>query len=380
MPIRAIPRQAVRLVLLLMMLSPFTLLAAQATAQAQAGGPNDVEVVDFEYHAPSITVTAGTEVTWTNHGQHLHTVTDRGGTFDTNPISPKASSSVTFSVPGTYHYFCRINPAKMNGIVVVQPNPAKASPVQRVEGIDPGGFLTNESLRFDPTELTVAAGSTILFANVGGKPHTFTADDGSFSTGVVPPGAEGGRFPGTNATVTLPTPGTFAFHCEVHPAAMKGTITVTGEARAGPAAASSAPRAIAIDMKDIKFNPQQVSVAPGGKVTWTNRDSAPHDATFDDIPLKTKTFGKGGTETLTAPTKPGSYSYFCSVHPFMKAVLVVVGQNTADPTRGAATAKPVVLKSGPGGGVSGFVLATGVIAAFLGGFGISAFVRRKPTT
>jgi len=60
-------------------------------------------------------------------------------------------------------------------------------------------------------------------------------------------------------------------------------------------------------------------------------------------------------------------------------VLVVVGQNTADPTKGAAAAKPLVIKSGPGTGVSGFVLATGVIAAFLGGFGISAFVRRKPT-
>ena len=374
-------KHALRFVVLLMLLSPFTVLAAQAQS-APSPAPT-VEVVDFEYHAPSLTVTAGTEVTWTNHGQHLHTVTDRGGTFDTNPISPKASSSVTFSVPGTYHYFCRINPVKMNGIIVVTPNPAKASPVSRVEGIDPG-FLNNETLHFDPAQLTVPAGSTILFANVGGKPHTLTADDGSFSTGVVPPGPEGGRFAGTNATLALPTPGTFPFHCEIHPAAMKGTITVTGEARAGPAAASSAPRAVAIDMKNIKFDPAQASVAPGGKVTWTNHDSAPHNAHFDEkldgTEVKLKLINKGETEDLTAPKTPGSYAYICDVHPFMKAVLVVVGQNTADPTKGAAAAKPLVIKSGPGTGVSGFVLATGVIAAFLGGFGISAFVRRKPTT
>ena len=367
------PKHAVRLVLLVMLLSPFTVLAASAMS-----APAAVEIVDFDYAPVTQTVEVGSTVTWTNHGKRPHTVTDRGGTFDTNPISPGASSSVTFSVPGTYHYFCRINPSKMNGILVVKAAADKPSPVSRVEAIDPG--LPNETLRFDPTALTVPAGSTILFANVGGKPHTLTADDGSFSTGIVPPGAEGGRFAGTNATLTLPTPGTFAFHCEIHPAAMKGTLTVTGEARAGPAAASSAPRAAAVDMKDIKFNPVQVSVAPGGKVTWTNHDSAPHNAHFDDVDIKTKIINKGETISATAPTKPGSYSYLCDVHPSaMRAVLVVVGQNTADPPKGAAAAKPVVLKTGPGGGVSGFVLATGVVAAFLGGFGISAFVRRKPT-
>ena len=371
------PKHALRLVVLLMLLSPFTVLAAQAQ-----NAPATVQVVDFTYQPLTMTVDAGTPVTFVNKGQHLHTVTDRGGTFDTNPISPGASSSVTFSVPGTYSYFCRINPVKMNGTIVVKPNPAKASPVNRVQAFDPG--LPNETLRFDPTELTVPAGSTILFANVGGKPHTLTADDGSFSTGVVPPGPENGRFAGTNATLTLPNPGTFPFHCEIHPAAMKGTITVTGEARAGPAAASSAPRAVAIDMKNIKFDPAQASVAPGGKVTWTNHDSAPHNAHFDEkldgTEVKLKLINKGETEDLVAPKTPGSYAYICDVHPFMKAVLVVVGQNTADPTKGAAAAKPLVIKSGPGTGVSGFVLATGVIAAFLGGFGISAFVRRKPTT
>jgi plastocyanin len=371
------PNRILRLVLLLMLLSPFTVLAAQAQDL-----PPSVEVVDFEYSPVTLTVPANTAVTFTNHGQRPHTVTDRGGTFDTNPIAPKASSSITFSVPGTYSYFCRINPVKMNGTIVVKPDAAKPAPVNRVQAFDPG--LPNETLRFDPTDLTVPAGSTVLFANVGGKPHTLTADDGSFSTGVVPPGPEGGRFAGTTASLTLPKPGTFPFHCEIHPATMKGTLTVTGEARAGPAVASSAPRAISIDMKDIKFNPVQASVAPGGKVTWTNRDSAPHDATFDDEVdgkrFATKTFNKGESASLTAPTKPGSYSYLCSVHPAaMRAVLVVVGQNTADPTKGAAAAAPVVLKTGPGSGVSTFALATGVIAAFLGGFGISAFVRRRPT-
>jgi plastocyanin len=365
------PTRVVRLALLLMLLSPFTALAAQAQ-----NAPATVQVVDFDYGPNTITVDAGTAITWTNHGKRPHTVTDRGGTFDTNPIAPGASSTVTLSTPGTYHYFCRINPSKMNGIVVVKPGP-KASPVSRIEAIDPA--LPGESLRFDPVNLEVPAGSTVLLANVGGKPHTLTADDGSFSTGVVPPGAEGGRFAGTTASLTLTQPGTFPFHCEIHPAVMKGVLTVTGQARAGPAPPSSAPRAVTVDMKNIAFAPTQISVAPGGKVTWTNHDVAPHNARFDDIKLATPIFHQGQSQSLTAPDKPGSYSYFCEVHPAaMRAVLVVVGQNTGDPTKQAGAVAPAVaIKSGPGSGVSTFALVTGVIAAFLGGFGISAFVVRR---
>jgi Copper binding proteins, plastocyanin/azurin family len=58
---------------------------------------------------------------------------------------------------------------------------------------------------------------------------------------VIDPGAEGGRFAGHNRSVTLAEPGTYRFHCEVHPQAMRGVVTVTGAAAGGPAAASAAP-------------------------------------------------------------------------------------------------------------------------------------------
>src|SRR5207245_1162578 len=194
------------------------------------------------------------------------------------------SGSIRFSVPGQYFYFCRINPSKMNGVVTVKPG-AQPAPVARVQGVDPA--LPGESLRFDPPTLDVPAGSSILFANVGGKPHTFTADDGSFDTGVVTPGPEGGRFAGTNATVTLDKPGAFPFHCEIHPQAMRGTVRVTGQATKPPGAASTAPRQVAADMADFEFKPPQLSVAPGGQVTWTNRGQPQHTAPFDDVQLAT---------------------------------------------------------------------------------------------
>jgi len=352
-------------------------LAAAApigAASAQGGGQASNTIVNFHFTPTTMTVSTGTTITWTNTADRPHTVTDRGGTFD-NVLAPGTTATVSFTVPGTYHYFCRINPSTMNGIIVVNPGPQPAA-TNRVETLDPA--REGENLRFLPNTLTAQTGSTILFANVGGKPHTMTADDGSFDTGVVPPGAEGGRFAGTNATFTLTKPGTFTFHCDIHPQVMKGTLTVTGTATEGPAPPSAAPPAASVDIVDFAFKPPQVSVAPGGKVTWKNTGAARHTASFDDVPLDTNVVAPGAQADLVAPSKPGSYSYRCNIHPAkMRGVLVVVGQNTNDPTK-KETAAPAsdAGTAGPSGGVSTTVLITLGIGAFLGGAGITAFLLR----
>ena len=76
---------------------------------------------------------------------------------------------------------------------------------------------------FSPASITVGAGEAITFSNQGDRPHTATADDGSFDTGSVDPGA--------SATVTITEPGTYGYYCEFHGGpggeGMAGTITVT---------------------------------------------------------------------------------------------------------------------------------------------------------
>jgi plastocyanin len=355
--------------------------AAPATASAAQAG-EQARIVDFNYAPNRLTVKAGTEVTWTNTGQRPHTATDRGGTFDTKPISPGTSAKVTLSTPGTYFYFCRVNPAKMNGVLVVEPAGDQGRAV-RVQAVDPG--FTGDRLRFDPARLTVAAGTTLLVANVGGKPHTLTADNGAFDTGIVDPGAEGGRFAGHNASVTLNQAGTFKFHCEVHPAVMKGVVTVTGQAAGGgPKAASAGPREVDVGQVDFGFDPKDASVAAGGTVKVTNRGQAQHTMTFDDVKLDTGAVAPGASAELKAPDAPGSYSYRCTVHPAkMRGVLVVLGADTQDPNARAAGggAAPATAAAGgtagPGAGVSAFVLAAAVVAAFLGGIGLSAFALRR---
>ena len=64
---------------------------------------------------------------------------------------------------------------------------------------------------------TVKAGTEFTIKNSDSASHTVTADDGSFNTAV----------PGNgSATLTIPKPGTYPIHCNIH-SAMKGTITVT---------------------------------------------------------------------------------------------------------------------------------------------------------
>jgi len=66
----------------------------------------------------------------------------------------------------------------------------------------------------------------------------------------------------------------------------------------------------------------------------------------------------------------------------MRGVLVVLGRDTEDPNAKAAASPPAPAASGGGGGgtsagVTAFVLATAVVAAFLGGIGLSAFALRR---
>ena len=288
---------------------------------------------------------------------------------------------MTLSTPGTFFYFCRVNPAKMNGVLVVTPGDDQPRAV-RVQAVDPG--FTGDKLRFDPAKLSVTAGTALLVANVGGKPHTLTADNGAFDTGIIDPGAQGGRFAGHNASVTLNQAGTFKFHCEIHPAAMKGVVTVTGEAAAGgPAQASAGPREVDVGVVDFGFEPKDASVAAGGTVRVTNKGQAPHTFTLDDVALDSGTIDPGSSSDLTAPDAPGSYSYRCTIHPGrMRGVLVVLGRDTEDPNATAAAPPPAAAAGGgggggPGAGVSAFVLATAVVAAFLGGIGLSAFALRR---
>ena len=78
-----------------------------------------VAIRNYNFAPKSLTVRAGTRVTWTNDDATAHTATANGGGFDTGTVAPKASHTVDFRHPGTFTYHCAFH-AFMTATVTVK--------------------------------------------------------------------------------------------------------------------------------------------------------------------------------------------------------------------------------------------------------------------
>lgn len=87
---------------------------------AAVAGPNAVTIDNFAFGPQTVTVRAGTTVTWTNRDEEPHTVVARDGSFHSPGMGTGATFSFTFAQPGTFAYFCSIHPF-MHATVVVTP-------------------------------------------------------------------------------------------------------------------------------------------------------------------------------------------------------------------------------------------------------------------
>jgi plastocyanin len=214
--------------------------------------------------------------------------------------------------------------------------------------------LTTTAYTPDVAKLVIGVNNTFQFLNNdsqgGGVFHSATArtcpQTCPFDTGVV-------GFNVTKGPFTITTPGTYEYFCVVHPTTMVGTIIVVagpGGAQGGAASSSttsstssasssSAPPANALPISIVKgagnpqstqwFAPDPVTVVIGtnNTMTWTNDDASAHTVTSVTVPAGAATFNSaiisaGGTYTLTL-TVPGTYQYYCALHPWMKGTIVV---------------------------------------------------------
>jgi plastocyanin len=86
--------------------------------------------------------------------------------------------------------------------------------------------------------------------------------------------------------------------------------------------APTAPNAVNIN--NFSFAPKQLTIAVGTRVTWTNHDDEPHTVVNAGSPPAFKSAALDGGDSFTFTfTKPGTYRYFCSIHPFMTGTVVV---------------------------------------------------------
>jgi plastocyanin len=100
----------------------------------------------------------------------------------------------------------------------------------------PGAQVSISDFSFSPSTLSIKAGTTVTWTNSGPMTHTTVSDTGVWgSANLAPPTGGGGGYGGGTAggsfTFTFPTPGSYPYHCSLHPPSsypnFVGTITVT---------------------------------------------------------------------------------------------------------------------------------------------------------
>ncbi len=102
-----------------------------------------------------------------------------------------------------------------------------------------------------------------------------------------------------------------------------GEETTAGAESVAAAPDASLERAATVEIVDFAYDPEPVRVQTGGKVIWKNMDSAPHTATADDGSFDTGTIEEGKVRSETFKD-PGTYTYFCEIHPTMHGTVEVV--------------------------------------------------------
>jgi plastocyanin len=92
-----------------------------AAAQASGGSVNAAQIMitNFNFDPETITIKAGSTVTWTNQDSVAHTVVAQDGSWKSESLAKGTSFSYTFDKPGTYAYICSIHPT-MKGTIIVQ--------------------------------------------------------------------------------------------------------------------------------------------------------------------------------------------------------------------------------------------------------------------
>ncbi|MGD9891037.1 MAG: plastocyanin/azurin family copper-binding protein [Dehalococcoidia bacterium] len=182
---------------------------------------------------------------------------------------------------------------------------------------------------FSPKDITVRTGTTVTWTNEGRAPHTVTADKGAFDSKRMNGGA--------TFSFTFDTPGTYEYHCDIHPS-MTGEVTVEGAPAAStpaptvtpratptsaPVAAPAASAASTARIVDFAFEPDTITVPAGTKVTWTHAGQAPHTVTADNKRFDSGRLTAGQSFDFTFDT-PGTYAYKCEIHPGRMTGSVVV--------------------------------------------------------
>ena len=89
-----------------------------------------------------------------------------------------------------------------------------------------------------------------------------------------------------------------------------------------PKPAAAAPTGPAVAIENFNYVSADLTVPSGTTVVWTNHDDVEHTVTASDGSFTSASIGTEGQYSFTF-SQPGTYSYFCAIHPFMTAKVTV---------------------------------------------------------
>jgi plastocyanin len=104
---------------------------------------------------------------------------------------------------------------------------------------------------------------------------------------------------------------------------LAGTL-LTAIVLGGGAIRAAQTQEATVNIDNFSFGPPEITVAPGTKVTWFNRDDIPHTVTDAAEPRAFKSSPLDSGDAFSRVfALPGTYRYFCSLHPHMQGAVVV---------------------------------------------------------
>jgi plastocyanin len=100
-------------------------------------------------------------------------------------------------------------------------------------------------------------------------------------------------------------------------------FAIAGEMKGADAAAPAPAGTNQIVIKDFHFTPERLTVKSGEKITWINHDEEPHTVVSVEKQFKKSPALDTDEQFSVTAGAPGTYTYFCSVHPKMTGTIVV---------------------------------------------------------
>ena len=328
-----------------------------------------------------VNIGVGDTVTWTNDDTVGHTATSgnptdnqTGTVWDSSLIKAGGTfTSPAFNTAGTYNYFCMVHPWMTGEIIVGGGGTASQPPIQNppptnfpppttanikiTQGSGSSNTCASENNCFNPNFYQATQGTTITWGNDDSVGHTVTSGR--------PSDTQTGTYfdsslirSGQTWSFTFENPGTYYYFCQIHPW-MSGSLVimptnqpVTQPIQTQPTPPPPVPQGNEVTItkgasdtskqcvlaRDC-FSPSVILINVGQSVTWYNQDTVGHTATsgnpsdnqtgtiFDSSLIKA-----GGTYTSPEFLNPGTYNYFCMVHPWMMGQIIVGGGNSVPPT------------------------------------------------